>query len=340
MIDLKALKREAKSKNTTLERLREIANLHVQISRAVATSHHAPPQILDDLARSSDMPTRAAVAKNPNTPLEGLERLSEDHQWTVLKGLTVNQKTSVAIFLRLALHRQSSVQVAVAISAFVPIRALEYLAQHGCEAAHHAMTASRQVTPGPVLAMLIGQTNKEIRERLALHPNTPTETLWVLLEDQDETVRGAAACNANFSGKDLERLALSSDMRIRAGVAFNRNSPGKVLQDLARDPEDTVRLTVALNHSTPANTLEILAGDTDEGVRQMVAMNPNLSRMAFDRLVEDAKPYVRFGLITSEYASSETRLEIMKSTPEFEQIFKSMSAAMDSNLEDQSNDDR
>ena len=86
--EARAVLREIKSYTTTAERLLEIARASPEHARLIPRHRRGIPlAVYRELGASADMPTRAAVAKDPEAPLEILELLARDRQWTVAKAV-------------------------------------------------------------------------------------------------------------------------------------------------------------------------------------------------------------------------------------------------------------
>ncbi|WP_412026382.1 hypothetical protein [Deinococcus yunweiensis] len=158
-LDLKALKREARSRGTSPARLMELAALDPQLSRQVAKSQRTPIPVLEHLAHSHDMQTRRAVATNLSTSPALLCQLGTDNQWTVLKAVALNSHTPSGVLLSLLSHHQKSVRQSV---------------------------YERQTYPDEIIPTLVQQITPELARALALRRALQPTITFALLHVADE----------------------------------------------------------------------------------------------------------------------------------------------------------
>ncbi len=235
-LDLKALKKEAARGSTSPTRLRELAQLSVELSRVIAKSEHTPIEILKDLAKSSDMPTRAAIAKHPNTTTTILDYLAGDKQWTVLKSVAVHPAVSDQTLTQLASHKQSTVRLAVAWKYRNKTRPL----------------------PAGVIQTLALDENLEVREEIFVYNlysgltaiSEATVEKLVFHSDFDIRLHISQSNNLIFSRSQLERLIQDQSVEIRRNIA---SSSSFVMPAFKRDDLDL---------------LEFMLKDKDKVVRQ------------------------------------------------------------------------
>ena len=71
------LQKEAKNKNTSTERLAELANMNDSLACLVAKNVNTSPDTLTQLAKSKITAIRKIVVKNPNTPTKILIKLGK-----------------------------------------------------------------------------------------------------------------------------------------------------------------------------------------------------------------------------------------------------------------------
>ena len=139
------------------------------LRRAVAANPLTPGPILANLVRDTEDSVRAAVAANLATPGEALVVLAGDQSEEVLLGLLANENTPQAILEQLA------------------IRPADY-----GEAERHRRLAINASSPAHVLARIAYSWSGEIRELVAVNPNTAVGTLEILAFDENPRVRAAA----------------------------------------------------------------------------------------------------------------------------------------------------
>jgi len=197
-----------------------------------------------------------AAAVNPNTPVSVLEKLAEDEESLVRRGVALNPNTPVSVLEKLAEDEESLVRSGVAHNPNIPVSVLEKLAE---------------------------DEESLVRSGVAHNPNTPVSVLEKLAEDEESLVREAVAHNPNTPVSVLEKLAEDEESLVREAVAHNPNTPVSVLEKLAEDEESLVREAVAHNPNTPVSVLEKLAEDEESLVREAVALSPNIAGTVFLR---------------------------------------------------------
>ncbi len=94
---------------------------------AVAKNPHTPREILEKLAKDEINLVRALVATNPNTPIECLERFMEDEK-IVRDGISGNPNAPANILEELAKDSDKLVRLRVAENPATPKEVLEVLA--------------------------------------------------------------------------------------------------------------------------------------------------------------------------------------------------------------------
>jgi hypothetical protein len=153
----------------------------------------------------------------------------------------------------------------------------------------------------------------EVRQEVALDPNTSEDILVSLSDDLDSRVRLSLLCNPNLPSylvdkildegtlyfleqvalcisiptEILERLSTNQNALIRSRVAFNSETPPEILVKLAHDINLGVVWNVAGNKNAPVDVLTQLSTSTDGTTRMAVAENPNTPREVLDRLYRD-----------------------------------------------------
>ncbi len=148
-------------------------------------------------------------------------------------------------------------------------------------------------TEAPILQVLAGDKDADVRQEVAANPNTPVPVLEELAEDVAANVRESVARNCNTPASVLKTLARDGEEAVRGTVAWNRNSPLPVLEELARDHHEEVRKGVAENPSAPAHVFEMLGTDRDESVRRVLAWNSRTPGPVLEALAKDSDSDVR-----------------------------------------------
>ncbi|MCF6201177.1 MAG: hypothetical protein L3J42_03480 [Hydrogenimonas sp.] len=191
MMDRKEALEELKDKNIPLERVKELFLLfkndleivgQVAMNLSLRTSVYdrkkgkSPimEELLIELSETEDMGSRWAVAKNPHTPVEVLEKLAND--------------------------QVNLVRALVATNPSTPSNILQKL--FGDEKIVRDGLSGNPSTPTKYLTALADDSDKMVRMRVAENPSSPTELLKRMLKDLDENVAKAAKANLEKRGEN------------------------------------------------------------------------------------------------------------------------------------------
>ncbi|WP_433673754.1 hypothetical protein [Microbacterium gorillae] len=207
---------------------------------------------------------------------------------------------------RLANHRASGVQLAVAKNPKSPADALTLIAQtSGDNERTLQAVAEHPNTGSSTMDMLAESNHRSVRYAAASSVKTDPHTLIGLARDGDSGVRSAAAQNPNTPTALLDQMAGDRDPYVRQCVASNPRTSPEVLDRLANS-SGYCMAEVGANTSTSPETLRRLADDTSTGnqTRAMVASNPAAPRDIIARSVRDADDWVR------EHAAKNTNLTV------------------------------
>ena len=151
--------RVAKHPSTPLSLLIQLtAEGDCSVCDEIARRHDVPPTLLEQLAKAAPgredvWGVRSNVARNPNTPVTVLEKLSRDRDPSVRAAASVNPHTPVVVLERLVKDEDPSVRAAA---------------------------ARNPNTPPEGLAGLASDSDTNIRQALASNRNTPPHTLATL----------------------------------------------------------------------------------------------------------------------------------------------------------------
>lgn len=282
---LSSLEQEAVDEETKGDRLRELAEISIELARLVASNSSATPELLQELAVSSDVIIRGNIAANPNTPTEILlnlgarfpEQMLENPVFSLLlleNPNLVNEmplptlqsvlqlKQVPIFFLEQAANKQEwQVQLAVTMNPNTPQSVLERLAAANIDSSVARNIAEHPNTTGSVLEKLAEHEHFEADCRIAKHPKTPSNVLAKLAE------------------------LYITKWRSRGGlletIAENPNTPVSALELVAKEVPTKgiygVRFAVAKNPNTALKILEKLAWVKDDLVQRAVAVHPNTS---------------------------------------------------------------
>lgn len=118
-LDIAALKREARRKGTSPERLLELAEMEPELAREVARSPNTSPEVLAQLTELyfQDTSILELLARNPHTPLGTLEQLVNK----VPNWVAFNKAAPESLLRRMAVHSDPEVRQAVLFNKSAPL---------------------------------------------------------------------------------------------------------------------------------------------------------------------------------------------------------------------------
>lgn len=189
------------------------------VREAVAANVNVPPDLLSQLAqllvqrlaRSGDLETQwsvARVVKNSNTPVDVLRMLSTAEGDSLRRAVAENSRTPVDVLRALSVDADTSLQIALGLSANpnTPVDVLQGLAG-SADALVRQWVAGNAATPAGVLGDLAQAPEVEVRSAVAANPKSPVDVLSVLAADSEGRVRWAAAQNPATPLQVLESMA-------------------------------------------------------------------------------------------------------------------------------------
>ena len=222
-------------------------------------------EIRDELQKFDNVLNQAtirAILQNPNTPIEILQRLTEEDPENFL-ALAENP----AIDLILLEHPEFIENIAI-----------------GHLGTYRSGFLEELPLPKFFLELFAKSSNKQIRLKAAKNPNTARDILEFLSRDQENNIRYEVAKNPNTSSNALELLSRDRENNIRYEVAKNLNTSSNVLKLLSRDREIDIRYEVAKNPNTARDILEFLSRDREIDIRYEVAKNLNTPIKILEKL--------------------------------------------------------
>jgi hypothetical protein len=348
-MDLKALKKEARQKRISPQRLLEIANMDATLSRQIANRLDLPLEIFKELAKSRDMFTRAAIAKNENTPLDILELLARDPQWTVSKSILGSRKFGARKLLPHSLielivfHKRFTVRETAAEYPYCPTDLLEVLAKdEAAEVVAHV--ARHRNTSNKVLDQLalhsdawvrVESINRHVFPRVGREVRTiPLERLVQLSTDSEHTIIKAVVRNDDTPTWLVEKILSCNEwlFETQAEYYFNHDSNNVCtfshwemqealrshsdlslfwLEKIAQAKNSELAWSVIGHEKVTASILDDLAQHYITFISQNYD-EPNTfdQKKIFDYTIEHAK-YLLVGLLTHELLSLPSKKQIL-----------------------------
>ncbi|PPD43799.1 MAG: hypothetical protein CTY16_12755 [Methylobacter sp.] len=328
----------ARNPNTHLETLRELAfDKKADVRAAVANNPSAPSILLDGLANDISIRVRAAVsgslntstktlhelaqnervgsirinvARNPNTDLETLRKLTFDKIADVRAAVADNLNVPPDLLDILANDKSISVRVAVSESSNTSNKTLTRLAQSSsqniCDAVLKNSNTPREVisvlnaknpkTSARLLGLLSKDKNESVRVNVARNEHCPLIAFSNLVKDDVEMIRVSVAHNNTLPTDLLIQLSTDKSALVRLAVAKNKNCPVIALRNLANDETEKVRIAIACHSSSPDDLLIQLASDKSKLVCLEIAKRQDCPESALIKLATDDTVSVRLAI--------------------------------------------
>jgi len=279
-----------------------------ETDRLIAVHNNTGADVLSTLSHSKDRSTRAKVAANAVTPLEGFLRLGQQFPDEFMGNLQLDilllenpallQSLPEALLLRV-LKRESCPEGFLTFAAGMASEKIQLGVAMNPKAPAAAIALLRKSTHAAVRASLpekfaqLGKKDpeeefrEEVRKRLAKLTLDEVKEAWgkrYIGLPQFPHLRLAA--KLHLAEWDLTRGILKP-------LAANPSMPAALLEELAQNADSDVRQAVARNRSTPVTLLENMAKDRFSGVRVAVAGNPNTPVALIAALAKDKERFVR-----------------------------------------------
>jgi hypothetical protein len=225
--------------------------------RNMAEDPKTTPAQLSQLAMNREPLTLNRLAKNPNTPADGLAKVVETSQGFYYgdKGDSIRQ----AVAENANASTQTLMKLAGDSGYFVQQAALDHISKIAEDPAVTQDTLNE-----------LGQSkDAQVLGRVARSKSASPELL-TKLSDTFTNVRAAVAENPSTPPELLEKLSTDTSPTTREGVARNSASTPEMRAKLAEDPEESVRSALAGNKVTEPALLAKLATDkSDCGVQSI-----------------------------------------------------------------------
>ncbi|GAB4297792.1 MAG: DUF2336 domain-containing protein [Oscillatoriaceae cyanobacterium] len=314
-----------------IKRLAEQGSWEIQL--AIAQNPFTPASILADIATAADEIIRSSLASNYKLPPNLLDNLAQDESDLVRQAVASNPKTPANLLAQLGAELDINIRCAVAANPNTPLPVIESLAKSDNQRLALPLLSNPNTPPIIQFQLVANMSNlkdlwavnpytspdflatkaddnyhnERVRQKLALHPNTPQSILWRLATDKDEQVRRNLVDNPRIPLDILKSLLRdhSSTVSLAAVQRYLQLHPESlptVIQQSAkhyppslsrflmlvhpqnhpetlaaycRSPMWIERYAIARHHQTAKETLEILAEDGNRIVRATAKENLN-----------------------------------------------------------------
>ena len=168
----------------------------------IAKNFNTPVDVLIKLSTDKDSNVRRGVARNPNTPIDILEKLSSDKESDVRGGVAQNLNTPVDILVQLSTDEDSWVRMYVAQNRHTPVDVLVKLSTDG-DSWVRRYVARNPNTPVDILVQLSTDKNSDVQKGVAQNPNTPVDIL-------EKLSTNAVFENPEYTNQDERIIPLNS----------------------------------------------------------------------------------------------------------------------------------
>jgi hypothetical protein len=322
----------AKSPDTPVYLLEQIAQLEIESSIYLAENPSTPSEILVKLARqfvrksinnnnSNLIPEK--ILQNPNLPIIEKHKLfiTKKEQKEIEKtNQILAQKTDNPYALARVLETgDQKVKISVASNYKTPIQVLEQLAQDEDENIRQTVAQNPNISLEIAIKLAQDRSSKVQLSLVKSKIELPPEVLHKLAQTRNEFIRKEIAKNKNTPPIILRYLA--SDRQTQLEVLKNPNTPRDILAEYIpqitneKQIESILRgtdYTQQKNPQMPSNVLEILSHHPKDVIRYLVALYPTASITTLKRLAFDNYHMVRQTVAGNPNTPSDTLIEMAK----------------------------
>lgn len=266
----------------------------IWIRAGIAEHENCPGHLLTQAATATDPLLRRKSAGNPAIQEELLLRLLVDPDEQVRVAAVRNASISEE---QLCPDPSARVRRVFARRRRLPPEIMSQLASDDDSWVRRWIARNREV-PAPLLEMLATDSEMAVRRSVARNSSSPEAVVIQLAADEEAWVRAGIALREDIPNEALALLLSDSrndsERDVLGALGRNPRTPGERLEIIARSPDKDVRRSVAFNGAAPETALSLLAADAYPLNRAVVARRSDLSRLLYEKLLEDPEPQVRF----------------------------------------------
>ena len=225
-----------------------------------------------------DWKDRYDIAKDPNTSAEVLSEIFEldGDAMLVLNAIAHNPNTPAELVDRLAEIGDANVNTTLAGRTDLSKSALKLLAEDKYYGTQCRVAKNPNVTPTILRKLLYNSEDYDVTRCIASSDKATTSILLSAVK-KDCNVADASYNNPSATAELKESLIHHPDMYVRYCLARDCKEE-YCLRCLAVDSDYRVRWQVAANHNTPEDVLESLCRDVEEPVRLSAIQTLQISR--------------------------------------------------------------
>jgi len=294
-----------------------------------ASDPTTPPDVLANLARSEDASVRRAVAENPNTPLEVLNRLWDKFPSAMLANPIIpfweltepaSLQTNISPCARLASYNYLRKSGADLLPHIHTLESLKKAMEQAFRDENIRVFEQAPSDPSADLRLLFLKAAKSYSSHAEFfYLKAPAKAWQRLARDPHSEVRLCFAEFLRSTYRDTETpspafiqaardLAMPNDAEVFLHLAHCPLIPADVVQRLALSDSPEIRRALSKCRYTPPESIEGLCKDSDESVRLAFATNCQLAQ-AHELLVKDPSQKVREALAANYHMSRRILLQ-------------------------------
>ena len=251
----------------------------------------APADALAKAQRSTDWLERAAIAMNPNTPPDVVQRLAKDGN-AVVRSVAAHALTKSPKAVSKQPQESGSSDALSTKSTYqtIAIELIDRIRSAGCTYSlagtrwHKYLKASQRFgyPTDSTESYQMSRLGLKIPtfDSVALLPASVQEKVWQsLASDEEPAVRKAVARHPGFPAALFQSFASDSEPDVRKAVLSRSDLPHslrlKVLTEFSEKKEDWARVALAADPLCPVATMQILAKSRSFDVFVALANNPS-----------------------------------------------------------------
>ena len=255
----------------------------------------APADALAKAQRSTDWLERAAIAMNPNTPPDVVQRLAKDGN-SVVRSIAAHAltKTPAAVSKQPQESGSPDAPSTTSTCQTIAIELIDRIRSAGCTYSlagtrWHKYLKASQLFGYPTEVSPYSTESREMSllrlkfptfDAVALLPASIQEKVWQsLASDEESAVRKAVARHPGFPAALFQSFASDSEPDVRKAILSRSDLPHslrlKVLTEFSEKKEDWARVVLAADPICPVATMQILTKSRSFYVFEALAKNPS-----------------------------------------------------------------
>jgi hypothetical protein len=207
------------------------------------------------------------IAKDPTTPEEELEKLSESESPDVLIALASNPKLPSSLFMKLYNVDDFRIREALAKNPSTPLEILEKLIFEGDSRSEEAGIVFNPSVSEELLLKVLDE-KPELAYIVAQRPHPPKTVIERILNGNDSTAKIELALNLTVYENVLWLLYNDRNVYVKSTAVSNPNAPYEMIKDAVFHKNEIVRYGALRNPNLPEHLLFVLLYDEASWIRE------------------------------------------------------------------------